>query len=110
MVSSYLPNWLQWGKKLEHIETSNNIVTLSFEDGTKESGNLLVGAEGAHSLTREYLLGPKEAALLPCPIVSSITISTISREAALALRSLNRNHVITLHPEGLFTWTGGMFY
>ncbi|KUJ13930.1 FAD/NAD(P)-binding domain-containing protein [Mollisia scopiformis] len=97
---------IKWGKRLQHIETSNNIVTITFEDGTKESGNLLVGAEGAHSLTREYLLGPKEAALLPAPIVSSITISRVSREAALALRALNRNHVITLHPESLFTWTG----
>lgn len=48
--------------------------------------------------------------MLPCPIVSSITISKISKEAALALRALNRNHVITLHPEGLFTWTGSTFF
>lgn len=65
-------------------------MTTIFADGTKKVGNLLVGAEGAHSWTREYLVGPGEAKLLPSSIVASITISSINREAALALRALNK--------------------
>lgn len=32
-------------------------ITITFDDGTQATGNLLVGAEGAHSPTREYLVG-----------------------------------------------------
>jgi 2-polyprenyl-6-methoxyphenol hydroxylase-like FAD-dependent oxidoreductase len=83
-------------------------VTITFEDGSKETGNLLVGCEGAHSLTREYLLGPEEAALLPAPVVASITITKMSAQASIDLRKLNTNHTISFHPNGTFTWMGGM--
>jgi len=87
------------------VETGENSVTAIFEDGTKETGNLLIGAEGAHSPTREFLLGPVEAALIKSPVVASVTITTLSREAALALRALHQRYLITFHPNGVFTWS-----
>lgn len=77
---------------------------MTFEDGTKESGNLLIGAEGAHSPTREFILGPKEAALLPSPVVASVTITTLDREASIAMHKLHRRYTISFHPNGTFTW------
>lgn len=82
--------------------TGVDSVTVTFEDGTQASGNLLIGAEGAHSPSREYLLGVEEAALMPSPIVASISLCNISREAALKLRAMQ--NVITLHPNGTFTF------
>jgi 2-polyprenyl-6-methoxyphenol hydroxylase-like FAD-dependent oxidoreductase len=79
-------------------------VTIAFEDGTQESGNLLIGCEGAHSPTREFLLGPKEAELLSSPCVASVTITTIGRNAAVALRKLHDRYTISFHPNGTFTW------
>ncbi|CZR67712.1 uncharacterized protein PAC_17611 [Phialocephala subalpina] len=96
---------IKWGKRLKSIETgANNTVTATFEDGSKETGNLLVGCEGAHSLTREYLFGPKEAALLPSPCVASVTITKLSRQASIDLRALHPRYTITFHPNGMFTW------
>lgn len=69
-----------------------------------ETGNLLVGAEGAHSLTREFLLDPKEAELLPSPCVASVTITKLGREASIALRALHPRYTISFHPDGTFTW------
>jgi 2-polyprenyl-6-methoxyphenol hydroxylase-like FAD-dependent oxidoreductase len=84
-------------------------VTVSFEDGTQETGNLLVGAEGAHSPTREFLLGPEGAKLLASPVVASVIITTLSRDASIALRKLHPRYTITFHPNGTFTWHSSMF-
>jgi len=89
---------------LKHVETGEHTVTVTFEDGTKETGNLLVGAEGAHSITREFLVGPEEASLLQSPCVASVTITKLGREAAIALRALHPRYTISFHPNGTFTW------
>ena len=86
------------------METSEDLVTATFEGGTKETGNLLVGCEGAHSPTRCFLLDPEEAELLPSPYVGSATITTLSREAAIKLRALNPRFTIILHPNGTWAW------
>ena len=47
---------IQWGKKLKHIEvTSAGVVTANFQDGTSASGDLLVGCDGVHSRTRQFV-------------------------------------------------------
>lgn len=79
-------------------------VTVTFEDGTQATGNLLIGAEGAHSPTREYLVGVQAAALIPSPVVANVSICKISREAAKTLRELHSRYVITFHPKGIFTF------
>ena len=84
-------------------------MTVTFTDGSQEAGHLLVGAEGAHSPTREFLLGAKEAELLQSSIVASVTINKMSREAALALRKLHPRYIISFHPNGTFTWHSSEF-
>ncbi|TAQ87030.1 hypothetical protein B7494_g4654 [Chlorociboria aeruginascens] len=95
---------IQFGKRLESIERSEESVTITFTDGTKATGNLLIGADGAHSVVREYLFGVEEAASIPSPVVASATICKISREASLKLRALHPRYIITFHPNGVFTW------
>ncbi|PVH89150.1 FAD/NAD(P)-binding domain-containing protein [Cadophora sp. DSE1049] len=95
---------IKWGKKVASIVTGTDTVTATFTDGTSETGNLLIGCEGAHSLTREFLLGPKEAELLLSPCVASVIITKISKQASIDLRALHPRYTITFHPNGTFTW------
>lgn len=77
-------------------------------DGSQESGHLLIGAEGAHSPTREFLLGPKDAALIQSKAVASVTVTKLSREASINLRKLHQRYMISFHPNGTFTWHSSM--
>ncbi|OWO98356.1 hypothetical protein B2J93_8192 [Marssonina coronariae] len=95
---------VRWGKRLKNIETDETSVTVTFEDGTLETGHLLIGCEGAHSLTRKFLLGPEDAELLLSPCVASVVITKISRQASMDLRALHPRYTITFHPNGTFTW------
>jgi 2-polyprenyl-6-methoxyphenol hydroxylase-like FAD-dependent oxidoreductase len=83
------------------------LATAIFEDGTREVGNLLIGAEGAHSKVRNFLLGPDKAALKMCPIVSSGTIAKLPADAALEFKKLHPRYIIAFHPNGSFVWIGG---
>jgi 2-polyprenyl-6-methoxyphenol hydroxylase-like FAD-dependent oxidoreductase len=91
------------------VATAVDSITITFEDGTHARGNLLIGAEGAHSPTREFLLGVKDATLIPSPIVASVSLCKISRQAAQKLRALNSKYVITFHPKGIFTFMSSKY-
>ena len=47
---------VQFNKKLVAWEQNNDKVTAQFEDGTEQSGDVLIGADGLHSTVRERLL------------------------------------------------------
>lgn len=68
---------------------------------------MLIGTEGAHSLTREFLVGREDAALIPSPIVGTVSITKLTREAALKIREMHYRYVLYFHPKGYFIWTGG---
>ncbi|PIA96428.1 hypothetical protein CB0940_10405 [Cercospora beticola] len=99
---------IQWNKKLTQISSDNkHTATATFSDGTTASGNLLIGAEGAHSLVREYLLNsPSRAALQPSPLVASVTMAKLPSPAAEKFKSLSRRQCINFHPSGYFNWIG----
>ncbi|WP_119080466.1 FAD-dependent monooxygenase [Chitinophaga alhagiae] len=44
---------VHWGKRCTRAEQTAEGVTVHFEDGTTASGNVLVGADGIHSVLRE---------------------------------------------------------
>jgi 2-polyprenyl-6-methoxyphenol hydroxylase-like FAD-dependent oxidoreductase len=77
---------------------------LKFEDGTQEAGALLIGAEGAHSLTREYLIGKEEAQLKSSEIVASFALTALDKDVTLALRNLHPRYCILFHPNGTFAF------
>ncbi|NNH37855.1 FAD-dependent urate hydroxylase HpxO [Acinetobacter terrae] len=45
------------GKKMLSFTEANDVVTVQFADGTHVQTQLLVGADGTHSITRAYVLG-----------------------------------------------------
>jgi 2-polyprenyl-6-methoxyphenol hydroxylase-like FAD-dependent oxidoreductase len=48
---------IQFAKKLLAWEDSETKVTALFEDGTREEGDILIGADGIHSVVRDQLFG-----------------------------------------------------
>ncbi|KAI1080680.1 FAD/NAD(P)-binding domain-containing protein [Whalleya microplaca] len=59
---------VSFGKRLDSIDeklVGENKVILTFADGTKAAADCLLGADGIHSLTRNYLLGPDHPATSP---------------------------------------------
>ena len=51
---------IRFGKKLRAIENRDNGVALSFVDGTDAVADLVIGADGVHSLVRDYVSGPEQ--------------------------------------------------
>ena len=48
---------IQLGKKMVSIEDKGQHVEIGFQDGSTASTELLIGADGTHSMTRQYVLG-----------------------------------------------------
>lgn len=48
---------IQLGKKMLSLQDHGDAVTVHFADGSQVQADLLVGADGTHSITRAYVLG-----------------------------------------------------
>ncbi|KIL88414.1 fad binding domain protein [Fusarium avenaceum] len=92
---SRLRNWLltnidvQWGKAASGIEYDSKGVSVSFSDGTSAKGDILVGADGAHSLVRHLILQRPGSELLQVvplkAIVGEVTLCGEDFEHQLTL-------------------------
>jgi 2-polyprenyl-6-methoxyphenol hydroxylase-like FAD-dependent oxidoreductase len=51
---------VRFGRWLVAIESGPDAVVVTFNDGTTESFDLLIGADGVHSATRALVFGPEE--------------------------------------------------
>jgi 2-polyprenyl-6-methoxyphenol hydroxylase-like FAD-dependent oxidoreductase len=51
---------VRFGRWINAIEPGPNAVAVTFNDGTTESFDLLIGADGVHSTTRDLVFGPEE--------------------------------------------------
>lgn len=60
------PGRLRLGHRLVGFEEDNNGVTLRFVDGTTARADVLVGADGVHSVVRNQLFGAGEAEFSGC--------------------------------------------
>ncbi len=47
------------GRKLKAIDQDGTHVTLTFEDGSRTITDAVIGADGVHSLIRDYVVGPE---------------------------------------------------
>ena len=55
------PERLILDSRVTGIEDGGDSITLRFADGRSATGDLLIGADGVHSVIREYVAGPDEA-------------------------------------------------
>ncbi|QLK59592.1 FAD-dependent urate hydroxylase HpxO [Enterobacteriaceae bacterium Kacie_13] len=57
LLDTYGRDKVQFGKRVTHIEESADSVTAWFDDGTSATGDLLIAADGTHSVIRQRVLG-----------------------------------------------------
>ncbi|KAK0649161.1 hypothetical protein B0T16DRAFT_456598 [Cercophora newfieldiana] len=98
---------VRFGKALVSIQVKEDgLVESIFADGNTEVGNLVIGAEGAHSVVRDFLFesSPEDAKLLSCPIVVSSCLAKLDPQVALDIRKINPTYYMTLDPTGLMSW------
>ncbi|KAL8836738.1 MAG: hypothetical protein Q9170_002802 [Blastenia crenularia] len=93
---------IQYNKKLSGISCSDDSdsVAVRFEDGDSVTGNLVIGADGANSKVREFLLGPSKAALKPMSIFGCGALESLPAEISRKIRDVNDLYFVTYHPEG----------
>ena len=58
LANALPPRALHLGKELASFTQSGDAVTVIFADGSRASGDVLIGADGIHSRVREQLFGP----------------------------------------------------
>jgi 2-polyprenyl-6-methoxyphenol hydroxylase-like FAD-dependent oxidoreductase len=99
---------IRFGKKLVHIvyEHDGKHATAEFDDGSKESGVLIIGVDGARSRVRSLLLGPDKAANERLTYSASFIQAKFTREQALFLRSFHPLYIAAPHPQGTFAFFG----
>lgn len=57
LLDTYGRSDVQFGKRVTHVEETLDSVTAWFEDGTSATGDLLIAADGTHSVVRKQVLG-----------------------------------------------------
>ncbi|GAB36516.1 FAD-dependent urate hydroxylase HpxO [Gordonia otitidis] len=57
LMNAYGFDDINFGMKMVSVEDGPDAATVHFADGTSASGDIVIGADGAKSLTREYVLG-----------------------------------------------------
>ncbi|KVM59950.1 6-hydroxynicotinate 3-monooxygenase [Burkholderia gladioli] len=57
MTQAVAPGTIAFGRKLTAIEDTGSEVRLGFDDGTVETADIAIGADGVNSRLREHLLG-----------------------------------------------------
>jgi len=68
-VGAFVPHHRDVGRRLRDLHLAGSEVIATFEDGTTEVGDFLVGADGVHSRVRAWML-PGEAAARDTQMVS----------------------------------------
>ncbi|KAK1489737.1 early conidial development-2 [Colletotrichum cuscutae] len=109
-----LRDWLlqhlpvQFNKRLVRLEERDDKVVAHFEDGSSETGNILVGAEGSRSLVRRHILGGQDV-MTPLPVGS--LVGEIELEVTEMKHQLELGHsayiVLDSSPENL--WQASLF-
>ncbi|AXN52297.1 monooxygenase [Mycobacterium marinum] len=57
LMEAYGIDEIHFGMKMVEVANRDGAVTATFADGTIASADILIGADGANSITREYVLG-----------------------------------------------------
>ncbi|KAK7755112.1 hypothetical protein SLS62_002927 [Diatrype stigma] len=105
-----VPAPFMWGKRLAAVSSNGRKATATFRDGTSESADMLIGSDGAHSLVREFLVGPERAALQSSPLAASVAMAKLPAFAAEKFKQLAPRFLLGFHPLGYFCWIGGELY
>lgn len=89
------------------IETSRTSATATFEDGSKETANVIIGADGARSMVRRSLLGPEKGALQVSPLLATTCLAKLPVESARLFAEKNPRFTLVVHPASTIFWVSG---
>ncbi|KAF9879487.1 hypothetical protein CkaCkLH20_03030 [Colletotrichum karsti] len=89
----FLP--VQFNKRVTRIEERDAKVTAYFEDGSSETGDILVGAEGSRSLVRKHILQGQDV-IKPLPVGSLVGEIQLSGEDLVHQLELGHSAYIVL--------------
>ncbi|KAK4614213.1 FAD-dependent monooxygenase cctM [Fulvia fulva] len=99
---------VRYGKELAKIELTGGYRTVAarFTDGSQNTGRLLIGCDGAHSLVRSNLVGGLSAQLKPLGFATAMCYSKHTAEHAKWLRSppFHPINQFAVHPDGKAAW------
>ncbi|TFK95355.1 hypothetical protein BDV98DRAFT_598673 [Pterulicium gracile] len=101
---------VQWGKFLEKIDMfveGGKAVTVTFQDGTMETGTMIVGCDGGRSLVRQHAIqSDPEAAQPKSTNAGFVGVRSVFKlktdEEALRARSVSPVAFMTIHPKGMW--------
>lgn len=75
-------------------------VTADFRDGTSDTGDLVVGCDGSHSIVRQFLVGAEAAELQPVDLTMiNFPLGNYTADEARLLQTLHPIFKIAAHPE-----------
>ncbi|MCA8114644.1 FAD-dependent monooxygenase [Burkholderia cepacia] len=57
LLGAVAPGTIAWGKRLAGLDPAGDAIRLTFEDGSSETADLVIGADGLRSRVREALRG-----------------------------------------------------
>ncbi len=57
LIDHYGESRIQFGKRLASLEQQDDRVTVIFTDGSQATADLVIAADGTHSVARDYVLG-----------------------------------------------------
>ncbi|PYH95503.1 monooxygenase [Aspergillus ellipticus CBS 707.79] len=94
---------IQYGKKLVDMEIIESGVVAHFSDGSRETGTVLVGADGASSRVRRWLLGDEKGTPQVLPFAFMNIATTYTAEQARYLASISNPFVdVGAHPKNMY--------
>jgi 2-polyprenyl-6-methoxyphenol hydroxylase-like FAD-dependent oxidoreductase len=96
---------VQFGKAFIGAETKGEKVEVTFADGTKAVGDVLVGCDGAKSRVRAVLCGEEGGKLTDVPVSMFNFPYKFDGELAEKIRAINPLFMSAIHPDhGNMSW------
>ena len=95
----------QYGRELASIELGQtDKVVATFTNGTKASGDLIVGCDGTNSIVRKFLVGEDATQVEDLDIQMFNVSCTFPKETALLQRMGHPVFKNSYHPDGFMWW------
>lgn len=93
---------IRFNKNVSRLAENRNSVFLTFEDGTNESFDIVLGADGANSSVRKQLLGEERASPMRTPwAISLATFRFHDSDLARFSRALHEVWQMAYAPDGI---------
>ncbi|KAM3067369.1 hypothetical protein ACMFMF_009860 [Clarireedia jacksonii] len=91
---------IQFGKTFNKVDVHANSVSVTFRDGTTETGSIAIGCDGSHSKVREFLVGYDAAQLEPVDLTMiNYPLGGYTADEARLLQTMHPVFKIAAHPE-----------